>query len=98
MHITEGTYHDIDNFLIYRPALIDPIPEAVKEHLPKPLKAEKYRPIPPPQNLKKQKETKKRKVILEEFDPIPIQNIRTVQDYQKEISQLLEEQPDRLEF
>ena len=30
--------------------------------------------------------------------PVPKQRIRTVQDYQKEIFQLLEEQPERLEF
>ena len=39
-----------------------------------------------------------RKAILEEFDPVPKQKIRTVQDYQKEILQLLEEHPNRLEF
>ena len=33
---------------------MEPIPEAVKAHLPKPVKPGKYRPIPPPQKLIKE--------------------------------------------
>ena len=65
--------------------LDEPIFEAVKE---RPLLPRKYRPSPP---LRKAKE-RKRKAIVEEFDPAPIfKPFRTIQDYQKEILEMFNE-------
>ena len=47
--------------------LDEPIPEAVKRRLLKPLQPKKYRPTPPPRKAK----ARKRKAIQEELDPIP---------------------------
>ena len=75
--------------------LDEPIPEAVKEHLLKPLQPGKYRPSPP-------KKDRKRKTIEEEFDPIlPHKSIRTVKEYQDEILDFFtknEEKTENLDF
>ena len=74
--------------------LDEPIPDAVKRHLLKPLQPRKYRPIPPPRKAK----ARKRKAIQEEFDPIPSQKVlRSVEDYQNELLGLFEE-PEELTF
>ena len=57
------------------------IPQEVKERLLKPLLPRRYPPTAP---SRKRKERKK-KDILEEYDPISPQKIRTVTDYQNEI-------------
>ena len=65
--------------------LDEPISEAVKE---RPLLPRKYRPSPPPRKAKE----KKRKAIIEEFDPAPTSKpFRTIQDYQKEILEMFKE-------
>ena len=65
--------------------LDEPISEAVKE---RPLLPRKYRPSPPPRKAKE----KKKKAIVEEFDPAPIfKPFRTIQDYQKEILEMFKE-------
>ena len=65
--------------------LDEPISEAVKE---RPLLPRKYRPSPPPRKAKE----RKRKAIVEEFDPAPIfKPFRTIQDYQKEILEMFNE-------
>ena len=74
--------------------LDEPIPEAVKRRLLKPLQPRKYRPIPPPRKAK----ARKRKAIQEEFDPIPSHKVlRSVGDYQEELLGLFEE-PEELAF
>ena len=74
--------------------LDEPIPEDVKERLPKPLHPGKYRPFPPP----RKKKTAQRKVIEENFDPTPRQkSLRTVKDYEDEIWDLFVE-TDKLVF
>ena len=66
--------------------LDEPISEAVKRRLLKPLQPRKYRPIPPPRKAK----ARKRKAIQEEFDPIPSHKVlRSVGDYQEELQGLL---------
>ena len=68
--------------------LDEPISEAVKERLLKPLLPRKYRPFPPPCKVKE----RKKKAIEEEFDPVPTsKTFRTIQDYQKEILDLFNE-------
>ena len=65
--------------------LDEPISEAVKE---RPLLPRKYRPSPPPRKAKE----RKRKAIIEEFDPAPTSKpFRTIQDYQKEILEMFKE-------
>ena len=74
--------------------LDEPIPEAVKRRLLKPLQPREYRPIPPPRKAK----ARKRKAIQEEFDPIPSHKVlRSVEDYQNELLGLFEE-PEELAF
>ncbi|KAK3743384.1 hypothetical protein QZH41_002125 [Actinostola sp. cb2023] len=64
--------------------LDEPIPEAVKRQLLKPLLPAATRPSPPPRGKRGRRE-RNRKAVLEEFDPVPVQKrLRTVQDYQKE--------------
>ncbi|KAK3800107.1 hypothetical protein RRG08_015073 [Elysia crispata] len=58
----DSTLHDV-----VKNILDEPIPEAVKGRLLKPLQPRKYRPFPPPRRAKE----RKRKAIEEEFDPIP---------------------------
>ena len=73
--------------------LDEPIPEAVKRRLLRPLHPRKYRPIPLPRRAKE----RKRKAIQEEFDPIPRQKVyRSVKDYQDELQGLFE--PEELTF
>ena len=68
--------------------LKDPIPRAEKQGLLKPLLFGKSRPSRPPRMRK----DRKRKAILEEFDPLPPQKaVRTIQDYQQEILEVFEE-------
>ena len=68
--------------------LDEPIAEAVKERLPKPLHPGKYRLFPPPRKNK----SAKRKAIEEDFDPIPRQkSLRTVKVYEDEILDLFVE-------
>ena len=72
--------------------LDEPILEAVKRRLLKPLKPQKYRPIPPPRKAK----ARKRKVIQEEFDSI--QKLpSSAKDYQNELRGLFKE-PKELTF
>ena len=62
--------------------LDEPISEAVKARLLKPLLPRIYRPFPPPRKVKE----RKKKAIEEEFDPVPTsKTFRTIQDYQKEM-------------
>ena len=80
-------FHDV-----VKNILDEPIPEVVKRRLLKPLKPQKYRPIPPPRKAK----AKKRKAIQEEFDPI--QKLpSSAKDYQDELRGLFEE-PKELAF
>ena len=73
----DSALHDVA-----RNILDEPIPEAVKKRLLKPLQPRKYRPTPAP----RKKKAAKRKAIEEEFDPIPRHKVlRTVKDYQDEI-------------
>ena len=73
----DSTLHDV-----VKNILDEPIPEAVKGRLLKPLQPRKYRPSPPPCKAKE----RKRKAIEEEFDPIPRNKVlRSVKDYQDEI-------------
>lgn len=57
----------------------EPIPEAVKARLLKPLPPRKYRPFPPSHKKKE----RKRKVLQEEFDPLTPNKVKTSQ-YQEE--------------
>ena len=86
-----STLHDV-----VRNILDEPIPEAVKRRLLKPLQPKKYRPTPPPRKAK----ARKRKAIQEEFDPIPSHKVlRSVEDYQNELQGLFEEnKPEELTF
>ena len=78
--------------------LDEPIPEAVKRRLLRPLQPREYRPIPPPRRAKE----RKRKAIEEAFDPIPRPRhkvLRSVKDYQDELLGLFEEnKTDELTF
>ena len=68
--------------------LDEPISEAVKERLLKPLLPRKYRALPPPRKVKE----RKRKAIEEEFDPVPtFKTFPTIHDDQKEILDLFNE-------
>ena len=89
--IPDPTLHDV-----VKNILDEPIPEAVKERLLKPLKPGKYRPSPPPQKLKE----RKRKAIVREFDPnFPSKTLRTTTDYQKDVLELVSaEKVDELIF
>ena len=79
---------------VVRNILDEPIPEAVKRRLLRPLQPRKYRPVPLPRKAKE----RKRKAIQEEFDPIPLQKVyRSVGDYQEELRGLFEE-PEELAF
>ena len=74
--------------------LDEPIPEAVKRRLLKPLQPQKCRPIPPPRKAK----ARKSKAVQEEFDPIPSQKLlSSAKDYQDELRGLFEE-PKELAF
>ena len=74
---------------VVRIILDEPIAETVKRRLLKPLFPKKYRPPRPPPTRK----DRESKAILEQFDPLPSQKaIRTVQDYQQEILEVLEEE------
>ena len=67
---------------VVRNIMDEPIPGAVKQRLLKPLLPGKPRPSRPPRMRK----DRKRKAILEEFDPLPPQKaLRKIQDYQQEI-------------
>ena len=79
-----------------RNILDEPISEAVKGRLLKPLQPRKYRPPPPPRKAKE----RKRKAIEKEFDPIPHHKVlRSVKDYQDEIQGLFaENKTDELTF
>ncbi|KAK3707294.1 hypothetical protein QZH41_004240 [Actinostola sp. cb2023] len=69
-----------DSTDVIKNILDEPIPEGMKKRLLKPLLPGKFksRPIPTPR--------KKRKAILEEFDPHhPSKKLRTTTDYQKEM-------------
>ena len=65
---------------VVRNILDAPISESVKKRLLKPLFPEAYRPIPPPRKARE----RKRKAIIEEFDPV-VKKPKTIQDYQKDI-------------
>ncbi|KAK3753831.1 hypothetical protein RRG08_006222 [Elysia crispata] len=85
----DSAFHDV-----LKNILDEPIPEVVKRRLLKPLKPQKYRPIPPPRKAK----AKKSKAIQEEFDPIPSQKLlSSAKDYQDELRGLFEE-PKELAF
>ena len=86
----DSTFHDVVQNI-----LDEPIPEAVKGSLLKPLQPRKYRPSPAP----RKKKAAKRKATEEEFDPIPRHRvIRSVKDYQDEILDLFTEKTDELTF
>ena len=69
--------------------LDEPIPDFVKERLLKPLQPGNYRLS----FASLKKKAAMRKVILEEFDPLPHQKaVRTVQDFQQEILEVFEEE------
>ena len=69
--------------------LDEPISEFVKGRLLKPLHPGNNLPSPAPGK----KKAAKRKVIVEEFDPLPHQKaVRTVQDYQQEILEMFEDE------
>ena len=89
-HKNSALYHVVQNILY------EPIFDFVKGRLLKPLQPGNYRHFPAP----RKKKAAKRKVILEEFDPLSHQKaVRTVQDYQQEISEVFEEeQRDELVF
>ena len=71
----ESALHDV-----VKNILDEPIPEAVKRRLLRPLQRRKYRPIPPPRRAKE----RKRKAIEKEFDPILRHKVlRSVKDYQE---------------
>ena len=59
------------------------ISEEVKRRLLKPLLPRNPRPVPPPHPSRR----RKRKAIVEEFDPLP-KALRTTADYQQEILDL----------
>ena len=63
--------------------LEEPIPEQTKKQLKPPLQPKPFQPIPPPRNRNKRQP-------LRQFDPIPLNNIRNVTDYQNEILNLYE--------
>ena len=63
----------------------EPISEEVKRRLLKPLLPRNPRPVPPPRPSKR----RKRKAIVEEFDPLSIA-LRTTADYQQEILDLFD--------
>lgn len=73
---------------VVRNILDEPIPEAVKGRMLKPLQPRNYRPSPAP----RKKKAAKRKATEEKFDPIPRHKaLRSVKDYQDEILDLLGE-------
>ena len=85
----DSAFHDV-----VKNILDEPIPEAVKSRLLRPLQPREYRPIPPPRKAK----ARKKKVIQEEFDPIPSQKLlSSAKDYQDELRGLFEE-PKELAF
>ena len=68
--------------------LDEPILDAVKKRLLKPLAPRKYRPSPPPRKAK----DRKKKAVEIEFDPISRQkSLRSVKEYQDEILDLFAE-------
>ena len=67
----DSTLHDV-----VKNILDEPIPEAAKRRLLKPLKPRKYRPSPPP----RRKKAAKRRAIAEEFDPIRRPKARNILD------------------
>ena len=77
----QSTHH-----VVARNIMNEPIPRAIKRRLLKLLLPGKPRSSRPPRTHKE----RKRKVILEEFDPVP-PSLRTVQDYHKEILSLFAE-------
>ncbi|GFR91192.1 zinc finger protein-Y2 [Elysia marginata] len=80
-------------YRLVKDILDEPIPEAVKERLLKPLKPRKYRPIPPPRI----KKAAKRKSIEEEFDPLSrSKSLRTVKDYEDEILEVFKEEKRKI--
>ena len=83
----QSTLHDV-----VRNILDEPIPEAVKWRLLKPLQPREYRPSPAP----RKKKAAKRKAIEEEFDPIPRHKVlRSAKDYQDEILDLFAENKEK---
>ena len=74
---------------VVRNILDEMIPETVKRRLLKPLFPKKYRPLRPPSTWK----DRESKAIMEQFDPLPPQKVvRTIQDYQREILEVFEEE------
>ena len=70
--MSDPTLHDV-----VKNILDEPINEAVKKRLLKPLKPGRYRPSNPPRKLKE----RKRKAIVREFDPdFPSKTLRTTAD------------------
>ena len=78
--------------IVVRNILDEPIPETVKRRLLKPLFPKKYRPLRPPPTWK----DRENKAILEQFDPLlPQKVVRTIQDYQREILEVFEEEQEK---
>ena len=74
---------------VVRNILDEPIPKTVKRRLLKPLFPKKYRPQLPPPTWK----DREGKAILGQFDPLPPQKVvRKIQDYQREILEVFEEE------
>ena len=74
---------------VVRNILGELIPETVKNRLLKPLCFQKNRPLRPPPTWKDQEG----KAILRQFLPLPPQKVvRTIQDYQREILEVFEEE------
>ena len=70
--------------------LEEPIPEGVNKKLKAPLKPSKPIPIPPPRNRNRNR-NRKQEILLNIFDPIRPNRVKTVTDYQNEILDLYED-------
>ena len=70
--------------------LEEPIPEGVNKKLKAPLKPSKPIPIPPPRTRKRNR-NRKQEILLDIFDPIRPNKVKTVTDYQNEILDLYED-------
>ena len=70
--------------------LEEPIPEGVNKKLKALLKPSKPIPIPPPRNRNRNR-NRKQETLLDIFDPIRPNRVKTVTDYQNEIKDLYED-------
>lgn len=90
-----STLHDV-----VKNILDEPIPEAVKKRLLKPLRPVKPRPVPPPSRSDNKKD-RKRKALVAEFDPVPSRSdnktLRTTAGYQQEVLEAFGNERERRE-